>query len=179
MNLILLGRIAGAFGVRGEVRITAYGDDPLSLLTYKTLLREDGSPALTLTSGRAAKGGLIARAKQVETREQAEGLRGVRLYVAREALPEPEADEFYHADLIGLAVETPQGAPLGKIKAVQNFGAGDMLEIDPGQGRATVFLPFTREVVPEVRLKERRVIAVPPAEAVAEGEERDSGENEA
>src|ERR1700741_4419135 len=130
-QLILLGRVAGAFGVRGEVRTTAYGEDPLSLLSYKTLVREDGSPVLTLTSGRAAKGGLIARAKEVETREQAEGLRGVRLYLAREALPEPEEDEFYHADLIGLAVETTEGVGLGKVKAVQNFGAGDMLEIDP------------------------------------------------
>ena len=184
MNLILLGRIAGAFGVRGEVRITAYGDDPLALLSYGTLLREDGSPGLTLTSGRAAKGGLVARAREVETREQAEALRGVRLYVAREALPEPEEDEFYYADLIGLCVETTEGAGLGKVKAVQNFGAGDMLEVDPGQGRATFYLPFTREVVPEVRLKEGRVIAVPPAETEDDGErggreDQDSGEDEA
>ena len=180
-NHILLGRVAGAFGVRGEVRITAYGDDPLSLLRYKTLTREDGSPVLTLTSGRAAKGGLIVRAKQVETREQAEALRGVRLYVAREALPEPDEDEFYYADLIGLAVETPDGARLGKIKAVQNFGAGDMLEIDPGPGRASFYLPFTREVVPEVQPKQGRVIAVPPAETQdgGEREERDPGEDEA
>jgi 16S rRNA processing protein RimM len=184
-RFILLGRVAGAFGVRGEVRITAYGDDPLALLTYKTLVREDGSPVLTLTSGRAAKGGLIARAKEVETREQAESLRGVKLFVAREALPEPEEDEFYHADLIGLSVETPEGAGLGKVKAVQNFGAGDMLEVEPPQGRATFYLPFTREVVPEVRLKEGRVIAVPPAETENEGEggaeraDRDPGEDEA
>lgn len=180
-KLILLGRVAGAFGVRGEVRITAYGDDPLALLSYKTLLREDGAPGLTLTSGRAAKGGLIARAREVETREQAEGLRGVRLFIPREALPEPEDDEFYYTDLIGLSVETPDGAGLGRIKAVQNFGAGDMLEVDPGQGRASFYLPFTREVVPEVRLTERRVIAVPPAEAEVEGEGevRESGEDEA
>jgi 16S rRNA processing protein RimM len=180
-NLILLGRVAGAFGVRGEVRITAYGEDPLSLLSYKTLVREDGSPALTLTSGRAAKGGLIARVKEVETREQAEGLRGLKLFVPREALPEPEEDEFYHADLIGLAVETPEGAGLGKVKSVQNFGAGDMLELEPPQGRATFYLPFTREAVPEVRLKEGRLIAVPPAEteAKAEGEDNDSGKDEA
>jgi 16S rRNA processing protein RimM len=180
-KLILLGRVAGAFGVRGEVRVTAYGDDPLALLTYKTLLREDGSPALTLASGRAAKGGLIVRAKEVETREQAEAMRGLRLYVARQALPEPEADEFYYADLIGLAVETPEGVRLGKLKAVQNFKAGDMLEVDPGQGRASFYLPFTREVVPEVRLKEGRVIAVPPAETQVEGEHADpaSPEDEA
>jgi 16S rRNA processing protein RimM len=180
-KLILLGRVAGAFGVRGEVRITAYGDDPLSLLSYKTLVREDGSPGLTLTSGRAAKGGLIVRAREVETREQAEALRGVRLYVPREALPEPEEDEFYYADLLGLTVETPEGVALGKVKAVQNFRAGDMLEVDPGQGRASFYLPFTREVVPEVRLKQGRVIAVPPAETEDEGERepQDLGEDEA
>lgn len=173
-KLLLLGRVAGAFGVRGEVRITAYGEDPLALLSYKTLVREDGSPGLTLTSGRAAKGGLIVRAKEVETREQAEALRGVRLFVPREALPEPEEDEFYHADLIGLTVETPEGATLGKIKALQNFGAGDMLEVELPVGRATFFLPFTREVVPEVRLKDGRVIAVPPPET----EDENAGEGE-
>jgi 16S rRNA processing protein RimM len=174
-NLILLGRVAGAFGVRGEVRITAYGEDPLTLLAYKTLKREDGSPALTLTSGRAAKGGLIARAKEVETREQAEALRGLRLFIPREALPEPEEDEFYHADLIGLAVETPQGERLGRVKAVQNFGAGDLLEIDPGQGRPTRLLPFTRDVVPEVRIAEKRLIAVPPPETEA-GDQKHGGD---
>jgi 16S rRNA processing protein RimM len=180
-NLILLGRVAGAFGVRGEVRITAYGDDPLALLSYKTLVREDGSPGLTLTSGRAAKGGLIVRAREVETREQAEALRGMRLFVPREALPEPEEDEFYYTDLLGLAVETPEGVALGKVKAVQNFGAGDVLEVDPGQGRPSFYLPFTREVVPEVRLKDGHVIAVPPAETEDDGEReaQDSGEDEA
>ena len=177
-NLILLGRVAGAFGVKGEVRITAYAEDPLALLAYKTLRREDGSPALTLTSGRAAKGGLVVRAKEVETREQAEALRGLKLFFPREALPEPEEDEFYYADLLGLAVETPAGERLGKVKAVQNFGAGDLLEIDPGQGRPSVLLPFTREVVPEVRLKEGRLIAVPPVEAEGADENKDDSEGE-
>jgi 16S rRNA processing protein RimM len=174
-KLILLGRVAGAFGVKGDVRITAYTADPLALLTYKTLLREDGSPALTLSSGRAAKGGLIARAKEVETREQAEALRGLKLFFPREALPEPEEDEFYYADLLGLSVETPDGEPIGKVKAVQNFGAGDLLEIDPGVGRPSLFLPFTRDVVPEVRISEKRLIAIPPAETEA-GDQKDEGD---
>jgi 16S rRNA processing protein RimM len=168
--LILVARVAGAFGVRGEVRITTYTEDPLALVRYRTLKREDGAPALTLASGRAVKGGIVACAKEVETREQAEAMRGLRLYVPREALPEPEEDEFYHADLIGLAVETADGALIGKVKAVQNFGAGDMLELDPGGGRATFYLPFTREVVPEVRLAERRLIAIRPAETTVEEE---------
>jgi 16S rRNA processing protein RimM len=162
-GLILVGRVAGAFGVRGEVRITAFTAEPLALLDYRTLTREDGSPGLTLSSGRAAKGGIVARAAEVETREQAEALRGLRLYIPRDVFPEPEEDEFYVTDLIGLSVETPAGEPLGRVKAVQDFGAGDLLEIQPPEG-ASWYLPFTREAVPEVRLAEGKVVAVPPEE---------------
>lgn len=162
-TLILVARVAGAFGVKGEVRITAYGEDPMALVAYRDLKRADGSPALTLTSGRPVKGGLVARAAEVETREQAEALRGLQLHVARAALPEPDEDEYYLADLIGLAVVTPQGESLGRIKSVQDFGAGDLLEIQPAAG-ASWWLPFTREAVPEVRLAERRIVAIPPDE---------------
>jgi 16S rRNA processing protein RimM len=163
-NLILVARVAGAFGVRGEVRLTSYTADPLALLAYRELKRESGQPGLTLVSGRAHKGGIVARAKEIETREQAEALRGLRLYIPREALPAPQdEDEFYLVDLIGLAVETPAGEPLGAVRSVQDFGAGDLLEIQPPQG-ASWWLPFTREAVPEVRLSERRIIAIPPAE---------------
>jgi 16S rRNA processing protein RimM len=162
-NLILVGRVAGAFGVKGDVRVTTYTADPLALLGYRDLKREDGSPALTLTGGRAAKGGIVVRAKEVATREEAEALRGLKLYVPRNVLPEPEEDEFYVTDLIGLSVETPAGEPLGRIKTVQDFGAGDLLEVQPADG-ASWWLPFTREAVPEVRLAEGKVIAVPPEE---------------
>lgn len=168
-TLILVARVAGAFGVRGEVRISAYTEDPLSLADYGTLLRQDGSPGLTLTAARVAKGGLVARAREVETREQAEALRGLRLFIPRDRLPDIEEDEFYLADLIGLAVETPAGEPLGTIKSVHDFGAGDLLEIQPPAG-ASWWLPFTREAVPEVRLAERRVVAVRPAEIEDEAE---------
>jgi len=158
-----VGRVAGAFGVRGEVRITSYTAEPEALLGYRELKREDGSPGLTLTSGRPAKGGVVARAKEIETREQAEALRGLRLYIPRDVLPEPEEDEFYVTDLIGLSVETPAGEPLGRVKEVRDFGAGDLLEIQPPTGPSW-YLPFTREAVPEVRLAEGKVIAVPPEE---------------
>jgi len=162
-DLVQVGRVAGAFGVRGEVRITSFTAEPLALVDYKTLVREDGSPALTLTSGRAAKGGVVARAAEVETREQAEALRGLKLYIPRDVLPEPDEDEFYVTDLIGLAVQTPEGEPLGTVKSVQDFGAGDLLEIQPAGG-ASWYLPFTREAVPEVRIAEGVVICNRPPE---------------
>lgn len=163
-NLILVARVAGAFGVRGEVRLTAYTADAMSLLAYRDLKRESGAPGLTLTAARPAKGGLVARAREVETREQAEALRGLRLYIPRDQLPPPEDEnEFYLVDLIGLAVVSPEGEALGVVRAVQDFGAGDLLEVQPAVG-ASWWLPFTREAVPEVRLGERKILAVRPVE---------------
>jgi 16S rRNA processing protein RimM len=163
-RLILVGRVAGAFGVKGEVRITSYTDEPAALLRYRTLRRADGTPGLTLTGGRAHKGALVARANEVATREDAEALRGLELFVPREALPPPDEDEFYFADLVGLRAVTAAGDELGRIKSVQNFGAGDLLEIAPETG-PTWWLPFTREAVPEVRIAEGVVVAVRPEEA--------------
>ena len=163
-KLILVGRVAGAFGVRGELRITSYTEAPLALVEYRRLLREDGAAGLTLTGGRAVKDAVIARAEEVTTREQAEALRGLKLFVSRESLPAPDEDEFYLADLIGMIVETPAGEALGLVKSVQNYRAGDLLEIEPGEGQPTWMLPFTREAVPEVRLAERRLVAVRPEE---------------
>ena len=162
-DLIQVGRVAGAFGVRGEVRITSFTADPSALLDYKDLMREDGSPGLTLSAGRVAKGSVVCRAAEVATREQAEALRGLKLFIPRADLPPPDEDEFYVTDLIGLAVVTADGAPLGTVKAVQDFGAGDLLEIQPSEG-ASWYLPFTRAAVPEIRIAERKVIAVLPDE---------------
>ncbi|HEY4032310.1 MAG TPA: ribosome maturation factor RimM [Caulobacteraceae bacterium] len=162
-KLILVGRVAGAFGVKGEVRLTAYTGRPEALLAYGEFVRQDGSPALTLLSGRPQKGDLVARAKEIATKEEADALRGLLLHVPREALPEPDEDEFYLTDLIGLAAVTPEGQALGKVKAVQDFGAGDILEIDPGRG-ATWYLPFTRDCVPEVDVAGGKVTVVRPAE---------------
>jgi 16S rRNA processing protein RimM len=163
-DLIQVGRVAGAFGVKGELRITSFTAEPLALVDYKALVREDGSPGLTLTSGRAAKGGVIVRAREVETRDQAEALRGLKLYISRDRLPEPEEDEFYVTDLVGLALRSPEGEALGTIRSVQDFGAGDLLEVEPPEGGATWYLPFTREAVPEVRIADGVVVAVKPEE---------------
>lgn len=162
-DLIQVGRVAGAFGVRGEVRITSFTAEPSALLDYKVLLREDGSAGLTLTSGRVAKGSVVGRVKEVETREQAEALRGLKLFIARADLPEPDEDEFYVTDLIGLSVVTAEGEALGHVKSVQDFGAGDLLEVQPAEGPSW-YLPFTREAVPEVRITEGVVVAVKPDE---------------
>ena len=162
--LILVGRVAGAFGVKGEIRITSFTADPMALVDYKTLLREDGSPGLTLTGGRVAKGGVVARTKEIETREQAEAARGLKLYIPRDRLPEPkDEDEFYVADLVGLDVVSVEGEPLGRVKSVHDFGAGDLLEIEPPQGPSW-WLPFTREAVPEVSIANRRIVGVKPEE---------------
>jgi 16S rRNA processing protein RimM len=173
-RMIQVGRVAGGFGVRGEVRITAFTEDPLALKAYRDLKREDGAAALTITAARAVKGAIIARAKEIETKEQADALRGLGLYIPREALPKPAEDEFYLADLIGLDARAPAGESLGWIKAVHDFGAGDILEIDPGQGRATWYLPFTREAVPEVKVAQGHVIAVRPSEVVVEARAEDA-----
>ena len=163
-RLILVGRVAGAFGVKGELRITSYTDDPVALVRYRDLKGSDGAPALTLTTGRAHKGAVIGRAAEVATREDAEALRGLELFVPRDLLPAPDEDEYYLADLVGLAAVTPDGALLGRIKSVQNFGAGDLLEIAPETGPSW-WSPFTREAAPEVKIAEGVVVVVKPAES--------------
>jgi 16S rRNA processing protein RimM len=169
-GLVLVGRVAGAFGVRGEVRVTAYTADPLALLRYRDLVDAQGRPALTLEGGRLAKANeLVARARGVADKTAADALRGLQLHVPRAALPPPEdEDEFYLHDLIGLRAEAPDGAPLGRIKAVFDHGGGDILELDPGEGRPTRLLPFTREVAPVVALTEGRIVIVEPGEVEAD-----------
>ncbi|MGI8840164.1 MAG: ribosome maturation factor RimM [Caulobacteraceae bacterium] len=165
--LILVGKVSGAVGVRGEVRIAAYTDDPAALLVFGVLKREDGSIALTLIGGRAVKGALIARAAEVRTRDAATALRGLGLYIDRASLPNPDEDEFYVADLIGLTALSPEGAPLGRVKSAHDFGAGDLLEIEPAEGGPSWWSPFTKAAVPEVRLEDG-VVVVARAEAADE-----------
>ena len=163
--LILVGRVAGGFGVRGEVRITTYTEDPLSIAGFKALKRQDGSPALTIASARKTKDGVVCRCPGIETKEAADALRGLRLYVPRSALPEPDEDEFYLTDLVGLTVRHIQtDVLLGRVKSVQNFGAGDILEITPDLGGPTWYLPFTKEATPELHLADGWLMAVPPTE---------------
>lgn len=163
-RLILVGQIGGGFGVRGEVRVTAFTADPLALTAYGPLLRADGSVALTLTSTRPDKSGVVGRAKEIATKEEADALRGLKLHVPRDRFPEPDEDEFYLADLIGVQARATDGAVMGQVKSVQNFGADDMLEIAPATGGPTWYLPFTKEAVPELHLVDGWLLAVPPNE---------------
>ena len=165
-GLVLVGRVAGAFGVRGELRITSYTAEPLALLAYRDLVDGAGAPALSLEGGRLAKAGeIVARARGIASKEAADALRGVKLHVPRTALPPPQdEDEFYLHDLIGLEARGLGGEVVGRVKAVVDHGAGDILEIDPGGGRPTRLLPFTRAVVPEVRVAQGWLTLVPPVE---------------
>lgn len=171
--LLFVAQVGAAHGVRGEVKITTFTEDPMALADYRDLKRQDGSPAITVLSARPVKGGIVARLKGVEDRNAAEALRGLKLYIPRDALPDTEEDEFYLADLIGLSVETAGGEVLGRVKTVQDFGAGDLLEIQP-RGGATWWLPFTKEAVPEVRIAEGKLIAAPPE--TTEGEPQGEAE---
>jgi 16S rRNA processing protein RimM len=163
-RLVLVARVAGAFGVRGEVRLRSYTADPRALLTLKALKTSAGAPALTLASGRPHKDGLVVRAAEVATKEEADALRGLDLYARRSALPPAGEDEFYLADLIGLEACGPDGARLGRVAAAPNFGAGDLLEIEPEGGGPSWLIAFTAANVPEVDLDAGRVVVVRPAE---------------
>ncbi len=165
---VCVGAVAGAFGVRGEARIRSFCAEPEAIADYGPLVTEDGRRQFTIRLTRPVKGGFAARLSGVETREEAEALRGTRLCVPREWLPEPEEDEFYHADLIGLAVVDMEGAPLGRVLALHDFGAGDVIEIDRGGGKS-VMIPFTRAVVPRVELAAGRIVADPPEGTLDDG----------
>lgn len=159
---ICVGSIAGAFGVRGEVRLKSFCAIPEDIAGYGPLWTEDGSRSFTVQLTRPVAGGIGARLGGVQTKEEADALRGTELYVARSRLPSLPDDEFYHADLIGLEVRDTGGALLGRVSAVHNHGAGDLLEIF-GPGRKTaLLLPFTRAVVPTVDLGLGRIVADPP-----------------
>lgn len=165
---ILLAVIIGAQGLSGEVRVKAFTRTHSSLAEYRTLHTKDGRH-FSVTAARATRPGeAVLTIAEVSSRNAAEALQGTELFVPREALPEPESDEYYHADLIGLRAEDSEGRNLGKVLAIHNYGAGDVIEIARPDGD-TVLLPFTRETVPLIELdKERIVVAVP--EEVESGE---------
>jgi 16S rRNA processing protein RimM len=159
--LVLLGEIGAAQGLKGEVRIRSYTEEPAGITAYGPL-QDEGGRKIEIESLRATPKTLIARIKGVTTREAAEALAGTKLYVARAMLPERGEEEWYHADLVGLTAVGRDGAPLGEVVAIQNFGAGDLLELKPASGGATVLVPFARDTVPEIDVEGGRLTLVPP-----------------
>jgi 16S rRNA processing protein RimM len=166
---ICVARIGGAHGVRGAVKLWTFTQDPLAVKAYGPLLTKDGARQFEVTHARQAKDHLVATLKGVTSRDEAERLNGIELYVAREKLPATDQDEFYHADLIGLAAVTAADAPLGRVVAIHNFGAGDIIEIAPPTG-ATMLLPFSNAVVPTVDLAGGRVVIELPGEIAGDRE---------
>ena len=158
---VCIGTIVGVHGVQGLVRIKSFTADPADIAAYGAVSDESGARRFEVKVLGQARGAVLARLSGVADRNAAEALRGVRLYVPRAALPKANEDEFYHADLVGLPVETREGAPLGTVRAVHNFGAGDLLELRDESGRE-LLLPFSAAVVPEVDLAGGRIVAVLP-----------------
>ncbi|SHI15563.1 ribosome maturation factor RimM [Bradyrhizobium erythrophlei] len=170
---ICIARIGAAHGVRGAVKLWTFTEDPLAVMQYGALATKDGARSFEVANAREAKGHLVATLKGIATREDAERLNGIELYVAREKLPATDDDEYYHADLIGLTAVNAANEPLGRVIAIHNFGAGDIIEIAPPHG-ATMLLPFTNAVVPSVDLAAGRVVIELPAEIEGDTPE-DSG----
>lgn len=167
-NLIVVGQIAGAFGVRGEVRVRSFTDDPEACFAYGPLMDETGKVVLTPVKHRSLNDLFSVTAKENLQREAWEALRGTLLHAAREALPEAEEGEIYVADLIGARIVHVDGRELGVIRSVQNFGAGELLEIRPPVGM-TYFLPFTEENFPTIDVAAKTLSASPDEVLLPDG----------
>jgi 16S rRNA processing protein RimM len=177
---VLLGEITGAHGIRGAVFIKSYTAELGNIAAYGPLEDEAGGRPLTITVERVTAKGVIGRVTGVEDRTAAEKLRGRKLYVARERLPQADAGEFYHTDLVGLAAFDASGAAIGEVAAVVNYGAGDLLEIRRAGSKATELVPFTEAFVRDVDLSAGRIVLDMPVESADdEGSEGEAGGGEA
>ena len=160
---IALGHIGGAHGIRGEVVLKPYTEQPLDIAAYGPLSEQGGSRIFTITKARVVKNGVVARLEGIDDRNQAEALKGVVLTVARDQLPEPDAeDEWYQSDLIGLAVYDKTGHHIGEVVAMPNYGASDLVEIRPVGEVKTFLLPFSADYVPEIDIAAGRVVVELP-----------------
>ena len=160
---VCLGRIVGAHGVRGIVRIKSHTANPDDLTAYGALSDEAGTRRLTVTVTGHVKGLVLARVEGIDDRDAAEALRGTDLYVPRAALPPTEGEEYYHVDLLGLRAESEDGTALGRVSAVHDHGAGPIVEIQPPDGPSTL-VPFTREHVPAIDIEAGRMVVAAPEE---------------
>ena len=164
---VLLGVVAAPHGVRGLVRIKSFTDDPMKVAAYGPLSDEAGKKVYRVEALSAARGAVLARIEGVADRTAAEALRGLRLYVERNALPDAGEREWYEADLIGLAAVGRDGRDWGKVVAFHDFGAGSMMEVSGGSSTTTAMLPFTDEAVPEIDVEGGKVVIDPPAGLLA------------
>ena len=172
-HLVLVGRFGAAHGVRGELRLKSFTQDPAAIRGYAPLTDASGARKFVLSALRVVKDDMcVVRVEGIADRDAAEKLTNIDLYVARENLPPPDEDEFYQADLIGLDAVTETGEAYGTIERVLDFGAGDILEIRPPDGGETRLVPFTKAAVPTVDIAARRVVIVPPVEIEGEVEEK-------
>jgi 16S rRNA processing protein RimM len=174
-NQVLLGEITGVHGIRGDILVRAHTATPEAIASYGPLTDQSGTKKISLKIVRVTDKGIVAKVEGITDRTAAEGLRGTKLFIARDRLPEPETAEYYHADLIGLKAVAEDGSELGEIVSVQNFGAGDLLELKPLSGSASEFIPFENEWVPHVDLDTGIVVINRPqlsdADEPSEGEE--------
>ena len=161
--LILVGVFGAAHGVRGEIRLKSFTEDPASIADYSPLSDEQGRRAFAIKALRHVKDDMfVARIEGVNDRNAAEALTNLRLFVSRDRLPPAQEGEYYHHDLIGLSAVTVDGAPFGKVVAVENYGAGDILEIAPAGGGETILIPFNDDFAPQVDFAAGRIVVVPP-----------------
>jgi 16S rRNA processing protein RimM len=164
-RLIRLGIFGAPHGVRGELRVKSYTQDPKAIGAYRDLTDQAGIRSFRLTALRVVKEDmLVVRLAGIATREAALALNGVALCARRSQLPPPSDDEFYHDDLVGLEAVTREGEALGAVVAIRNFGAGDILEIAPAKGSETLLLPFTKTVAVAIDFAVGRIVIVPPRE---------------
>ena len=166
---VCLGVVTGPHGVQGAVRIKSFTEEPEDIARYGLLTDETGCRRFELRLIGAAKGVVIAHLTGVDDRDQAEALRGLRLHLPRAALPQTAAEEYYHADLIGLEAVLGDGTPVGRVRAIYDFGAGDTLEVARPDA-SPVMVPFTRAVVPQIELAAGRLVLDPPPGLLDENE---------
>jgi 16S rRNA processing protein RimM len=159
---IIVGAIAGSFGVHGDVRLKSFCADPAAIADYSPLYTEDGNRSFEITLERSIKNGFVVRLSGVDTKEDADALKGVTLFADRDQLPSLPDDEYYYADLVGLEVYDTGGTKLGVVRLVVDHGAGDLLEVHAPTMKAPALLPFTKAAVPTVDLATNRIIADPP-----------------
>lgn len=172
-NPILMARIGAPHGVRGEVRVKSFAAEPMALGDYGVLADAQGRK-FKIKAVRPSKTVLVVRFAGIDSREAAEALNGVELFIDRSALPEPEEDEFYYSDLIGMIVVDAKGEKLGTVRGVEDYGSGDVLEIALAGGSSEMVM-FTQDNVPEVDVKNRRIVVVLPETAEVREEARNEG----